>query len=193
MRWSRRRVLWVGLAAAGAAGSWGISRTTAPAPFGRADAVADLPDADPAALSDAAAASLVAAAETVIGVPIEPAHYAEYFRWRAEHLRGYQAVYAAFARDVDRSARAASGRTFAESPAAVRRAVLAAARRAGEPEDVWDGVRAAIGGSPWPRYNQFILDEALALFARTDAWIALGYRGWPGEPRGLDRYRRAPA
>jgi len=126
-------------------------------------------------------------------VPIDPAHYLEYYRWRAAHLRGYHALYEAFVRDVDRGARAAGGREFADSPASVRRAVLVPAGRTPGSEDVWDGVRTALSGSPWPSYRRYILDEALALFARTDAWTALGYRGWPGEPRGLDRYRRTPA
>ena len=55
------------------------------------------------------------------------------------------------------------------------------------------GADGGSAGSPWPSYRRYILDEALALFARTDAWTALGYRGWPGQPRGLDRYRRTPA
>jgi len=193
MRWSRRRLLWVVLAAAGAAASWGAWRIGGSTGLGRARANPALADAEPAPLSAAAAAALVAASETVIGVPIDPAHYLEYYRWRAAHLRGYHALYEAFVRDVDRGARAAGGREFADSPASVRRAVLAPARRAPGSEDVWDGVRTALSGSPWPSYRRYILDEALALFARTDAWTALGYRGWPGEPRGLDRYRRTPA
>ena len=62
-----------------------------------------------------------------------------------------------------------------------------------DPEDVWDGVRRRSAAVPGRRIDRYILDEALALFARTDAWVVLGYRGWPGQPRGLDRYRRAPA
>jgi hypothetical protein len=50
----------------------------------------------------------------------------------------------------------------------------------------------AAAGRRWVTYNTVIFDEALALFADTDAWILAGYEGWPGTPRGLERYRRAP-
>jgi len=189
MRLSRRRFLWAGVAVAA---SWGVWRIGAPG-SGRARHTPGLPDVAPAPLSEATAAALTAAAATVIGEPIDRAHYAEYYRWRAEHLRGYHALYEAFARDVNRGARAAGGRVFADSTASVRRAVLEPARRARDPESAWDRLRAAVGERSWQVYDRYILAEALALFARTDAWVVLGYRGWPGQPRGLDRYRRAPA
>lgn len=38
-----------------------------------------------------------------------------------------------------------------------------------------------------------VADQILGVFARTDAWVALGYESWPGQPRGLTAYRQAPA
>lgn len=191
MRVSRRRLLWVGLAA-GTAASWGLWRADGPAPLGGARGEA-LPDADPASLSTRELATLVAAATAVIGIPVEPGHYAEYYRWRAEHVRGYHAVYRAFAGDADRRAHAIAGRPFADSPEEVRRAALAPARRAASARGLSDSIRSAFDGPRWRLYDRCILAEGLALFARTDAWIALGYRGWPGQARGLDRYITVPA
>ena len=146
----------------------------------------------PGAVTDATLATLVAAARTVIGRPVEPSHYAEYFRWRAEHLPGYRTVYERFAARVDRDARRTAGCAFAGCSAAARARVLGPASRARAPRSVVDVAWMAAGGRVWAVYDRFILDEALALFADTDAWVLTGYEGWPGTPRGLDRYRRAP-
>ena len=34
--------------------------------------------------------------------------------------------------------------------------------------------------------------EAFLVFAKTEAWTLLGYEGWPGDPKGLERYTEAP-
>jgi hypothetical protein len=146
----------------------------------------------PGPVADATLATLVAAARTVIGRPIDPAHYAEYFRWRAEHLPGYRTLFERFAARIDRDARRTAGCAFAGCGTAARARVLRPASRARAPRSVLDAAWMAAGGRAWAAYDRFILDEALALFAGTDAWILTGYEGWPGTPRGLDRYRRAP-
>lgn len=146
----------------------------------------------PGPVTDATLSTLVAAARTVVGKPIEPSHYAEYFRWRAEHLPGYRTLYGRFAAQVDRDARRTARCAFADCGAPVRERLLAAASRARTPRTVLDVAWVAAGGRIWAVYDRFIFDEALALFADTDAWVLLGYEGWPGTPRGLDRYRRAP-
>lgn len=134
----------------------------------------------------------MAASRTVIGKPIEPTHYAEYFRWRAERLPGYRTLYQRFSAEVDGRARGTAGCAFADCDPAVRaKVLLRAAARARSPRTLLDGLWMATGGRRWAAYDAFIFDEALALFADTDAWVLLGYEGWPGTPRGLDRYRRA--
>jgi hypothetical protein len=71
--------------------------------------------------------------------------------------------------------------------------VLRPASRARAPRTAVDAVwTVAGGGRAWAAYDRFIMREALALFADTDAWVLTGYDGWPGTPRGLERYRRAP-
>jgi len=143
-------------------------------------------------VTDATLSTLVAAARTVISRPIEPSHYAEYFRWRAEHLPGYRTLYERFAAQVDRAAQRTAGRAFAACGASDRARVLGPALRARDPRSVVDVAWMAAGGRAWAAYDRFILDESLALFADTDAWVLTGYEGWPGTARGLDRYRRAP-
>jgi hypothetical protein len=180
-RLSRRTVLAAAaVCAAAAAGAW---RWLSASASGRAA---------PGAVSRATLDTLVAAAGTVIGKPIEPSHYAEYFRWRAEHLPDYRAVYEGFAAEADRDAQRAARCSFAACPAAVRGRLLAGSPRARRSGTLFDAIWMAAGGRRWVTYNTFIFDEALALFADTDAWTLAGYEGWPGTPRGLDRYSRAP-
>jgi hypothetical protein len=185
---SRRTLLGAsaGACAAVALGAWRwLSEVGGPAREPALDATS------PGPATDGTVAALVAASGTIIGRRIEPSHYAEYFRWRAEHLPGYRTLYERFASQVDRAARRTAGCPFAGCGDSVRRRLLSAAHRARNPRGALDAVWMAAGGRRWVAYNVFIFDESLALFAETDAWVLLGYEGWPGEPRGLDRYRRA--
>jgi hypothetical protein len=101
-------------------------------------------------------------------------------------------LYERFAAQVDRDARRTARCAFAACGASVRERLLGPAARARSPRTPLDAAWMAVGGRAWAVYDRFILDEALALFADTDAWVLLGYEGWPGLARGLDRYRRAP-
>ena len=190
MALSRRRFLGIGLAFSAAAASWGawrvveLVRRRPPEPA--------LGDAAIGTLAPSTVTTLVAAAQAVTGYPIEAGHYEEYYRWRAQHLRGYFALYQRFARAVDRDALRSAGCPFAACSAVVRGRILARAARSRNPATVRDRLRVELVDYDWPTFDRFVLGETLALFARTDAWVALGYQGWPGLPRGLDRYRRAP-
>jgi len=190
-RLSRRTLLG---AAAGvcAAAILGVWRWLA-GPGGTAASRAALEATAPGAVRERTVATLVAAAGTVIGKPIEPAHYTEYFRWRGEHRPGYRTLYERFAVRVDRDARRTAGRAFIDCGVEDRTRVLGPAARARDPRSALDVVWLKTVGRAWAEYDRFIFDEALALFADTDAWVLTGYDGWPGIPRGLDRYRRAPS
>lgn len=185
---SRRRflvILAAALAAVGAAAGevWRLLGLAAP-PRG-----AGLPDAPPGALDTTALATLVCASQAVIDDPVETVHYAGYCQWRASHLRGYRAVYRQFQEAVDREARRLAGRPFRACPRGIQRAVLS--RLKARAQSRWGQLLQ--WGLQWERYDRYILREALALFSRTDAWVLLGYDGWPGTPRGLLRYRQAPS
>ncbi|HET7263480.1 MAG TPA: hypothetical protein VFL28_02340 [bacterium] len=188
-RVSRRTLLGAaaGVCAVAAAGMWRwLDESRGPGWTPSLDASA------PGPLGEGTASTLVAAARTVIGRAIEPSHYAEYFRWRAEHLPGYRALYERFASRLDRDARRAARCPFAACGTSDRERLLRPASRARAPRSALDLAWMAAGGRAWAAYDRFVLDEALALFADTDAWVLSGYEGWPGTPRGLDRYRRAP-
>jgi hypothetical protein len=187
---SRRRLLGIGLAVsatAATAGAWRVFELVRRLPQEPV-----LGDAPTGRLSPSTTGTLVAAAQAVTGYPIEPVHYEEYYRWRAQHVRGYRALYERFAQIVDRDARRAAGRPFAACPAVVRSRILSRAPRSRHPLTLRDQLRVAVLDYDWPAFDRFVLGETLALFARTDAWVSLGYEGWPGIPRGLERYRRAP-
>src|SRR5579871_518863 len=186
MRLTRRRFLALGFALSTAA-AWVGWRSTARGPEPSAEPV--LGQEPPGPLGSRAMAALVAAAGAVTGYAIDPAHYGEYYRWRAEHLRGYRVLYERFGRDADRAARELGARSFVAATREIQLDVLGRAGRGGRPMTVWERLRADVSGNPWPLYERFVVRETLALFARTDAWIALGYRGWPGVPKGLERYR----
>ncbi len=184
---TRRRFLGIGLAAAAAWGGWRVVtllRMPPPEPVLGGEPVGSL--------APSTIAVLVAAAEAVAGYPIDPVHYETYYRWRAEHLRGYRALYERFAQEADRGAHRLGGRPFAAASSVVRREILAHGPRARAPKTAWDRLRVQLVDYDWPAFDRFVLGETIGLFARTDAWVALGYRGWPGMPRGLDRYRRFP-
>jgi hypothetical protein len=135
--------------------------------------------------------TLLAATRAVVLEPIEATHYAAFFRWRARHLPGHHALYERFRVTVDGIARREVGLAFSQcSPAAQRRILRPAIEiRAKQAAGGWP---SGAGERDWLLYEWHIVREALALFARTDAWILLGYEAWPGTPRGLTRYLQAP-
>lgn len=136
--------------------------------------------------------TLLAAAAAVAGAPIRQEHYAAFFRWRAAHLRGHRRLYVRFCGAVDRAARSAQGRAFADCQAATQQRILDRAFRARANAAVPGPWLRRVREYDWHLYERYILREVLAIFAATDAWLLLGYDGWPGTPRGFGRYRRAP-
>jgi hypothetical protein len=100
-------------------------------------------------------------------LPIEPDHYETYFRWRLEHLEGPRLLYQRIA-DALEDRRPPGATTFAEASLASRGGAIADLARTAHAADVLGLQR-----------------EVLALFARTDAWVHLGYDGWPGTARGF--------
>lgn len=149
-------------------------------------------DAATGELSGTQLRTLLAAAAAVAGAPIRHEHYAAFFRWRAAHLRGHRRLYVRFCAAVDRAAWSAQGTAFADCQAETQQRILERAFRARATAAVlgpW--LRRALEYD-WHLYERYILREVLAVFAATDAWLLLGYDGWPGTPRGFVRYRRAP-
>ena len=131
---------------------------------------------------------LRATTEALIEVRIEMSHYENFFRWRSENLPGYKSLYEQFARTVN----AAVGCNFAECDIAIRRGILEKAFQGRNLTSKLDQVRIGVLARDWLRFDKYIVREIFTLFAKTDAWIMVGYESWPGTSRGLVTYRQEP-
>ena len=151
----------------------GHSPSAPPTPAGQPTA-----DEPPGPLSPQTLATLLAATEAIIGVPIERDHYANFLRWRAENLAGYRALCDRLAEALERAAGESAGKPYVACEAAVR-LQLADAVTARAP----GGLRIAF---------ESMRRQLLVLFSRTDAYLAAGYDGWAGVPRGFADYQHAP-
>jgi hypothetical protein len=152
-----------------------------------------LEDAPTGPLSAEALNTLLAATAALAGVPVQLAHYEDFFRWRAEHLRGYKNLYEQFAAGLARRAKRSIGCEFLACHRQMQQKVLAERPRLRSGDTGWHSVRVAVLEREWLRFDRYIVHDILVLFLRTDAWTALGYEAWPGTPRGLERYRQAPS
>jgi hypothetical protein len=151
-----------------------------------------LEDAPTGPLSAGALNTLLVATGALAGVPVQIAHYEDFFRWRAENLRGHKALYEQFAAALDRRARRAVGDNFADCSRQMQQKILETLPQVRSANTRWHRVRVAVLEREWVRFDQYIVRSILLLFYRTDAWTLLGYEAWPGTPRGLDRYTQAP-
>lgn len=189
-RLSRRGFLTVvslvaGVSAAGAIQRWGIGQLASfwSRIYG---ALTDpgLQNAPEGLLGERTVLALLATTEALVGTEVETSHYEAFFRWRSENLSGYRNLYERFAVVVDRAAKEALKPDFASSEIEVRREILQ--RMTARPY-------ARIFERDGLRFEKYIFQQIRALFSRTDAWILLGYESWPGIPRGLDSYTKAPS
>ncbi|MBD3883726.1 hypothetical protein IFO70_18340 [Phormidium tenue FACHB-886] len=153
----------------------------------------ELAVAPPGALDAQASRVLRATTEAVLaGVPVrDMKHYDDYFLWRAQHLPGYMKLYKEFAAAADQEAQNITKKNFVESDLDTRKKILDKAAKEHDPGTV-DKLRIVTFGSNWALYNKYIVSEILQTFAKTDAYIALGHRAWPGSVRGLSEYKQIP-
>lgn len=152
-----------------------------------------LEDAPTGPLSAGALNTLLVMTGALVGVPMQIAHYEDFFRWRAENLRGYKALYEQFAAALDRRARQSVGCDFVGCGRRMQQKVLEELPQVRSAQTRWHRVRVAVFEREWLRFDQYIVHDILLLFLRTDAWTSLGYEAWPGTPRGLERYTQAPS
>jgi hypothetical protein len=144
-------------------------------------------------LSTGALNTLLVATGALAGVPVQIAHYEDFFRWRAENLRGYKTLYEQFAAALDRRAKRSVGCDFVDCSRQIQQKMLEELPQVRSANTRWRKVRFAVLEREWLRFDQYIVHDILLLFLRTDAWSLLGYEAWPGTPRGLDRYTQAPS
>jgi hypothetical protein len=152
-----------------------------------------LEDAPTGPLSAGALNALLAATTALAGVPVQIAHYEDFFRWRAENLRGYKALYEQFAAALDRRAGRSGGCDFVDCSRQMQQQILEELPQVRRADTRWQRVRVVALEREWLRFDRYVVRDILLLFSRTDAWTLLGYEAWPGTPRGLDRYTQAPS
>lgn len=152
-----------------------------------------LEDAPTGTLSAGALNALLLATRALAGVPVQIAHFEDFFCWRAENLRGYKALYEQFAAALDYRARRSVGCDFADCSGQMQQKILERLPQVRSAKTRWHRVRIAVLEREWLCFDQYIVRNILLLFYRTDAWTLLGYEAWPGTPRGLDQYTQAPS
>ena len=152
-----------------------------------------LEDAPTGPLSAGVLNTLLLATRALAGVPVQIAHYEEFFRWRAGNLRGNKALYERFAAVLDRHARRFVGCDFVDCSRQLQQKILEKVSQVRSANTRWQRVRVAVLEREWLLFDQYLIRDILLLFSRTDVWTSLGYEAWPGTPRGLDRYSQAPS
>lgn len=150
-----------------------------------------LGDAAQGPLPEGVVRALVAATEGLVDTEIETTHYAAFFRWRAEMLRGYRALYERFVAELDRAAREVGVPDFAGCGMTRRRSILQQIDVSGHGGRA-SRIQTLLCRRDSLRFKKYIIGEVLELFSQTDGWVLLGYESWPGTPRGLESYTKAP-
>ena len=197
---SRRRVLRLAVVATGGAITALMTTQSAKAwLLARAQALyyrllsPGLEDAPTGPLSARALNALLVATRALAEVSVQIAHYDDFFRWRAENLHGYKVLYEQFATALDRRARQSVGCNFVDCSRQMQQMILKKIPQVRSANTRWDKMRVSVLERDWVLFDRYIVRDILLLFSRTDAWTLLGYEAWPGTPRGLDRYTRAPS
>lgn len=175
---TRRKFLgWMALALGVGAFAWAFRS----APVRRWLLAADLAPAPPGPLHDSTAATLRAAVFALLDPRVQPGHYVEFFRWRAQRLPGARALYERFEAAVDQAARAHGAHSFRTADRATQKRILEPMR---QPRGIQRISRWVLERDD-ARFSRHIVREIFRRFARTDAWVISGYDAWPGIPRGV--------
>jgi hypothetical protein len=134
--------------------------------------------------------TLMAAVDTLIGVPFEQAHYAEFFAWYAARIPGFRGLYERSATMLDAKAALAGAASFGALGYEDRRLVLDDLLKfqGGRLRKLW----ATMVTRDAVLFDRYVVEPVLNLYSETDVWVHLGYESWRGQPRGLIRYTRPP-
>jgi hypothetical protein len=143
-------------------------------------------DRTPGRLSDSGVRTLIAMAEALAGRQNLRGNYFNFYCWRSEHLPGYRDRYERFASLLRLESRHRMNRDFCDLSLEVRLTVVNSLR----PLLLKKNESSAQGLAEFERP---VIQETLHLYARTDAWFALGYDSFPGEARGFATYQSLPA
>ena len=152
-----------------------------------------LEDAATGPLSARTLNALMVATRTLAGVSVQITHYEDFFRWRAENLRGYKTLYEQFAEALDHRARRFVGCDFVDCSPSMQQKIFENVPQVRSANTRLDKLRVSVLERDWMLFDRYIVRDILLLFSKTNAWTLLGYEAWPGTPRGLDRYTQAPS
>lgn len=135
--------------------------------------------------------TLVSASESLIGMPIKKNHYSLYFKWRAENLQGYAGVYRKLVSRIRERSVKLFGKSFQSCSEGERSEIIRSLRNYSGTDSLRYKFSALVVGEYY-LFEKRVFREILELFSRTDAFVHLGYRSWPGKVRGLHEYQRHP-
>src|SRR5262245_14036291 len=112
-----------------------------------------LKDAPTGPLSAGALNTLLVTTEALAGVPVQIAHYEDFFRWRAENLRGYKTLYEQFAAALDRRTRRSVGCDFVDCSRLMQQKMLEELPQVHSTNTRWHRVRVTVLEREWLRFE----------------------------------------
>ena len=144
-------------------------------------------------------ATLMALVTAYVGGNGAVGHYQAYFTWRAANLPEYLSTYRAFAVALDEAAQELSGQSFTLTDDATRQQILRYGLALPDPASGLFDPQISAESSPddlagqslvlWLHFDRLVIGEMVNVFLNTNAWIMLGYEGYPGQARGLESYQ----
>ena len=123
-----------------------------------------LGDAATGSLSAGTLNALLVVTRALLGVPVQIAHYEDFFRWRSENLRGYKTLYEQFAATLDVRARRSTGCDFVDCTLQMQEEILANLPQVSSAETRWDKVRVSVLERDWVLFDRYIVRDILLLF-----------------------------
>ena len=123
-----------------------------------------LEDAPTGPLSARTLNALLMATRALAGVPVQIAHYEDFFRWRAENLLGYKALYEQFAAALDSRARRSVGCDFIDCSPQMQQKILEKVPEVRSASTRWDKVRVSVLERDWLLFDRYIVRDILLLF-----------------------------
>ena len=137
--------------------------------------------------------TLIETTKTLLGdYAIGIDRYENYFRWRAENLKGYKSLYEQFTTTVNQIAQKLGESDFKNFDTVARLNILERAFDTRNPINQWEKLKIRLFSKNWLLFDQYIIQEIFTIFANTDVWLVVGYEAWPDQPRGLERYQLNP-
>jgi hypothetical protein len=121
---------------------------------------------------------LLGAADAILGLPIpDHGHYKSFFDWRFKNVAPYRDVYLRLATALEKRSQQVTRASFVSAKLETRDEIVS---------DVLDHDPGAAD------FDSYFRAEVLALFAKTDVLVMLGYDSWPGVARGFEGLQAPP-